>query len=436
MDKASISSLVQSPHGLRLLFVHVILAYWLTVTWILTLLWIARGSFQYRALAIQRAAEELIQMSKDDMGAGTNDEENRGLRLRTVMVTNVPVLLRSEKALKEYFEYYMSRPFGTAPIAPGFIPKMMTFVLNRASAYAGATHVISNEPDKHLPAIVERVVVARKMTELASLLDRRQEVLKKLEHAHVRLACKALKATRNHIDHPEDGIGGRGFLTRLTLWRSDMGSPANNSQHDEESALEAESDRVAQLNLVTETLRPFVSNFHVPSPMPIRTKLSRFRHYVMPGPQPATDAYPSSSPEIWTSSHITVWEALQSLPRACLDAYQPLINLNRLFRGKTVPATDYYAAKLGLLTALINENRGRAYDAYPPSSTAFVTFEKIEDARKAAKYLQVHPRNPMACFVVPAPDVADLDWGRLMKSSFTGEVSQQSSISKVKLMYK
>ncbi len=32
-----------------------------------------------------------------------------GLRLRTIMVSNVPPQLRDEKVLKEYFEYYMSR---------------------------------------------------------------------------------------------------------------------------------------------------------------------------------------------------------------------------------------------------------------------------------------------------------------------------------------
>lgn len=438
LDKASISSLVLSNHGLRLLFVHVILAYWITSTWILALLWIARGTFRYRALAIQSAAAALMHQSNESMNGGKSDvENNRGLRLRTIMVTNVPAALRNEKALKEYFEYYMSRPLGTAPITPGFIPKMMTFFFNRAAASSvikhfktaadeGATEKMPNEQDGQLPPIVERVVVARKMTELASLLERREEILKKLEHAHIRLARKALEATRDRLDHPVRSMESRGLLSRFTPRRSWAGVTASRNQTDEESAVEPETDFMVHLNLVTEALAPFVSEFHVPSLTPIRRKMSRIRYYAKPGPSSRTDSYLPPSPETSTSPHSTVWEALHSLPRASLDAYQPLINLSRLFRGQTVPAIDYYTAKLGLLTALINENRGRALDAYPPSSTVFVTFEKIEDARRAARYLQVHPRNPMACLVVPAPDVADLDWGRVMKSSFTGEVSGRS----------
>ncbi|KAF8480584.1 hypothetical protein JB92DRAFT_3102097 [Gautieria morchelliformis] len=433
MDKASISSLVLSPHGLRLVFVHVILAYWITVTWVLALLWVARGTFRYRSLLIQRAAETITRNRSNETPGEQNDEDRHGLRLRTIMVTNVPAPLRNEKALKEYLEYHMSRPLGTAPITPGFIPKMMTFLFNRAAASSAVQHfmpaveeeVRDNVTDgKHnqVPAIVERVVIARKMTELASLLERRMEVLMKLEYAHVKLACKALKAARFHHDHPVRSTGSRGPLSRLFSPRSWVSGAVNSDHRDEESApAKAGSDLGEQLNLVTETLAPFVSEFHVPSATGIRENLSRIRHYGNIEPSPPTDSYPPSSPETRTSPQSTVWEALHSLPRACLDAYQPLIYLSRLFRGQTVPAIDYYGAKLGLLTALINENRGRPLDAYPPSSTVFVTFEKIEDARRAARYLHVHPRNPMACLVVPAPDVADLDWGRVMKSSFTGE---------------
>ncbi|KAF8578198.1 hypothetical protein K439DRAFT_1663846 [Ramaria rubella] len=425
MDKASISSLVQSSHGLGLLFVHVILAYWITITWILTLLWVARGIFRYRALDIQNTAEKFF--PPIDEPNDHDHDDNQGLRLRTVMVTNVPAPLRNEKALKEYFEYYMSRPLGTAPISPGFIPKIMTFLFNRAAASSAVKHfktvadesATDNTESKQLPAIVERVVVARKMTELASLLERRQEVLKKLEYAHVRLARKALQAARAHLDDPACDPESKGLLARITSRRSS--DAANDSHKDEEGVPIPDTDPEAQLNLITETLAPFVSEFHVPSPKRIRRNLSRIRHYTKSSSASPTSTFSPSSPTARAPQYNTIWEALYSLPRACLDAYQPLINLNRLFLGQTVPAIDFHAAKLGLLTALIHENRGRTLEAYPPSSTVFVTFEKIEDARRAAKYLQAHPRNPLACLVVPAPDVADLDWMRVMKSSFTGE---------------
>ena len=57
----------------------------------------------------------------------------------------------------------------------------------------------------------------------------------------------------------------------------------------------------------------------------------------------------------------TVWDALLSLPRSSLDAYQPLVNLSQLFRGKTVPSIDYYTTKLNLLTKLISDNSSQGY---------------------------------------------------------------------------
>jgi hypothetical protein len=119
----------------------------------------------------------------------------------------------------------------------------------------------------------------------------------------------------------------------------------------------------------------------------------------------------------------TVWDALHSLPRGDLDRYQPLIRLSTLFRGRTVPAIDFLTTKLALLSALIEESRTGCGEAAggPPASTAFVTFRDPRDARRATKELAAHPKNMLACVVTPAPDVRDIDWGRAMKSTYTGE---------------
>ncbi|ELU42799.1 hypothetical protein AG1IA_03175 [Rhizoctonia solani AG-1 IA] len=117
----------------------------------------------------------------------------------------------------------------------------------------------------------------------------------------------------------------------------------------------------------------------------------------------------------------TIWDAIHSLPRSDLDAYQPLINLSALFRGRTVPAIDFFTTKLALLSALIDESRGGCREDATPASTAFVTFKDPRDARRAVKELAAHPKNVLACVVTPAPDVRDIDWGRAMKSTYTGE---------------
>ncbi|KAF8595215.1 hypothetical protein BDV93DRAFT_611513 [Ceratobasidium sp. AG-I] len=117
----------------------------------------------------------------------------------------------------------------------------------------------------------------------------------------------------------------------------------------------------------------------------------------------------------------TLWDALHSLPREDLDAYQPLIHLSALFRGQTVPAIDFLTTKLAFLSTLIHESRSTGGGCEPPASTAFVTFRDPRDARRATKELAAHPKNMMACVVTPAPDVRDIDWGRAMKSAYTGE---------------
>jgi hypothetical protein len=120
--------------------------------------------------------------------------------------------------------------------------------------------------------------------------------------------------------------------------------------------------------------------------------------------------------------HKTIWDALLSLPRNILDPYQPLIHLSVFFRGKTVPSIDYYTAKLHLLTSLITQNRARAATEYDALSTAFVTFKDPADARKACNYLAVHPNNPLACLVTMAPQYEDIDWTRVMRSTYQVEI--------------
>jgi len=125
--------------------------------------------------------------------------DNRALRLRTFMMSNVPVHLRSESELKKCFEYYMARSLAS-PHGHGLILKIMTFLFNRASRSAAVkrfrnaadTTVIdefTKDREKNPPAaIAERVVIAQNMTELASLLEKPEEILRNLEHEDIKLA--------------------------------------------------------------------------------------------------------------------------------------------------------------------------------------------------------------------------------------------------------
>ena len=479
MTRASISSLVGTGKGLSILWIHACLLFWITLSWIFNLIWICNGAFKLRAAkleALSRQSEAENNESEDppiyyhhphpqyaftDVPRLDGDGPIKGLRLRTVMISNIPTALRSEKALQEYFEHYMSRRVEkpsmglTSSTPPGFLNKSFAFIFNRAKrlpAHLPANPLIPKqerdgdwEDGKErtgslrksgfrkslMVPKIERVVVARKMTELASLLHRREEILVQLETAHIKLANKALLAVKAAIERKEANKP----IAYTTSKSLEIARKRRSLAVDPELADTQELDEQAQMDLLIDVLRPFVEQFGTQRSLALRSRkvISRtsrqaFRKMRMHG---STDSTPSGSPvrpvavPLSSADHheTTVWDALLSLPRSSLDAYQPLVNLSQLFRGKTVPSIDYYTAKLNLLTSLITDNRAKALDDYDAVSTAFVTFADPADARRACKYLAVHPDDPLACSVTMAPMYQDIDWIRVMKSTYKGEVS-------------
>lgn len=419
MTRASVSSLVGTTEGRRLLWIHIILLFYLTLSWIAMLIWICRSAFRHRQEQIQRASERaasVAQARKDSqyhphplpqypfqpLPVLDDDRSNRGLRLRTVMVTNVPLHLRSERELADYFEYYLSR----SPITPavlssrtGCFNQLATLIYSRTKRILDYMHRIHRtglssedeintefEPDMNKVPVIARVVIARKMTELATLLERREEMLQKLEVAHIKLAQKTLYAVKRELDRRD----GRQI--------PEKGSSFFRKRDDEEIPIEMAIDDEKLRERLIRTMQPFVEEFGLGS-----------------------GSAKMSLPDVPDSDRKTIWEALHSLPRSSLDGYQPLIRLASFFRGHTAPEIDYLTAKLNLLTTLITENRARAVEHYTPVSTAFVTFADPKDARQACRQLPSHPDNPVSCVVQMAPSFEDLDWTRIMKSTFKAE---------------
>ncbi|KAH7915420.1 hypothetical protein BJ138DRAFT_1189738 [Hygrophoropsis aurantiaca] len=478
MTRASIASLVLTPQGLSLLWIHICLLFWLTLTWIATLVYICRGAFKFRAIKIETASKSVesdVAAEKDaqfhphphpqfpfqDIPSLDNDRSNRGLRLRTVMVSNVPTQLRSEAEMKEYFEYYMSRPIDKPSVGlssstqPGFINKFFAFGFNRAKRIpqylpqsiggtqgAGGQGLDNEDTNFELPSninpedipVIERVVIARRMTELASLLERREDILRRLETAHIKLAKKALLAVYYVMEHRR--ANSQDSHHNQAHDRDAKKKDTSDLERGQSPAHDDVVDNEEHMDLLINTLSPFVAEFDLPNVSDSTThkaynKSKRaFRHLRIHSPRQSGHdlAYltktsnPSPTIEGSDAHRKTIWDALLSLPRSALHPYQPLIHLSVLFRGKTVPSIDYYTAKLNLLTSLITQNRARAVQDYHPVSTAFVTFADPKDARKACKYLAVHPNNPLACLVTMAPQYEDIDWTRVMKTTYRGEL--------------
>lgn len=471
MTRASLSSLVSSSSGKHLLVVHLVIIAYIACTWVAVLLWICRGAFRYRRQAIKLAAEKVQadeEVAKDHPIPGVDEETRRllrGWRLRTVMLTNIPAHLRDEKLIRQYFDYYLALVKSEPPPVPGLIQRWVAFLHRNAQARAardversekvdeesGETASTAEEvQEKESAAIIDKVVIVRKMTELASLVQRRDEVLKKLEEAHIKLAQKTLGAVKEWMEKRR--IGGKTthkFLKRMSQkeaaaraasvkCKEQRSSGEGQDESEEVIPQEASNEEEERLmNSLVEVLSPYLEDFGMTPKPPAtesKTKISspwlyrRLRggdgggHSREPsaGEDETPTTYPPN-PDHPVADKPTIWEVLHNIPRHDLDAFQPLIRLNSLFRGATVPAIDYYTTKLGLLTALINESRSKPTSGFLPASTAFVTFANPQDALKAIRLLPSHPKNPIACLVTPAPEFSDLDWSRLMTKTYTGE---------------
>jgi hypothetical protein len=462
MTRASIASLVLTSKGRGLLWIHLCLLYWLTLTWLGNLLWICHGAFRLRAQKLEEAvkrAESVAKAERDHQyhphphpqypfqDPPSLEHEKEGLRLRTIMVHNVPQSLRTEKLLQEYFEFFLRRHIDkpslglTSSTQPGFLHKYLLFLFNRAKhiperlpghlkkRHDGETEEEDGSEDD-VP-VITRVVLVRKMTELSSLLERREEVLRHLETAHIKLAKKAVTAVRDAMDRKPSG---------RTLFRRSSATASVENGDDALDGTVKDQDRMQNLIRI---LSPYVDEFGLREPTAARLSFTKTKdafEHIRWHPRDSTSngepkpGYPPTSQSDSTPNPKTIWEALLNVPRSDLDAYQPLVRLSVVYRGKTIPAIDYYTAKLGLLTSLITENRAKAITDYDPVSTAFVTFADPADARRACRFLAVHPHNPMACLVHMAPSLEDLDWNRVMKSPFRAEVSYVSTLCSKPLM--
>ncbi|KAF6757411.1 hypothetical protein DFP72DRAFT_845840 [Ephemerocybe angulata] len=438
MTRASISSLVETEKGQSLLWIHICLLFWIVLSWMTTLIWICNGAFRLRARSIILAAtrkREAVenpdsvnnilyphphpQYAFQAVPALDSNHPNFGLRLRTVMVSNVPHTLRDERELKEYFEYWLSRKIEkpsmgiTSSTQPGMLNKTAAYFFNRAKKLPAKVQNVlpisakedgrPSEEDKGPQPdtpLVERVVIARKMTELASLLERREEILRLLETAHIKLANRALLDVKEAMD------------------RKKSRKPAERSANSRKPMEEEE-----RMERLIEVLGPYVREFGMDKKPRKRdfAITKRLRHV-----RESSDSSGSSSEgqhyrlivsplslKLGRLKHVSPAEPFgmpSSVSRGVLlMRIQPLVNLSHLFRGRTVPAIDYYTAKYNLLTSLITENRAKAASDFDAVSTA------------ACKYLAVHPKNPLTCLVTMAPEYQDLDWIRVMKSSFNGE---------------
>ncbi|MCO5590615.1 hypothetical protein L7F22_044586 [Adiantum nelumboides] len=503
-----------NPEGRRLLWIHLCLLWYISITWCYALWWIGNGSLKIRRRLIeeirqkrQKAHEEARQAKADaaaplgEVGetmaqaqglrqaatfapaTGPRGDDSDGWRQRTLLVTNLPPTMRDEASIRRYFEEFLRPDDGTpsssvddlnetvrndgprldeegeqgqdgpqraqiekdgngesvafsssdtdvatmSPVSPvktsGDDGGLDQATQSGGQAGFGGGPQPDLNPERHLRSPVQTVVLVRKMNELSSMLSRRQEVLNQLEAAHIKLAQNVLtrvgkQTTKMRKEEKRKrgfaGMGGVGMgkldmnLSRIGGLKRKKKTAQEQAKGDEHTeAGDVEKDAAVQLSEERLRLNDLAHRLARFSPS---NKGHHQREAQMRGVSEDGD-----EANVMTE---TVWEALAEVPRDLLDSFQPVTRLSSLFRGQTVPTIDYLLTKLNLLTALVTEMRARPPSSYEPTSTAFVTFRDPRQARMVWREL----KSQIVVKVRLAPEVKDLDWERLMRTSFTGDL--------------
>ncbi|CDS00941.1 hypothetical protein [Sporisorium scitamineum] len=529
MARASLSYLVSTPEpdckeeriekcptipnekGRSLLWIHLVLLWYLSITWVLALWWIGTGSLKVRKAQIQKTREKVMKAKAEARTAAaanntaqtaTNDatplhrdphqnlttahgissDNSDGWRQRTLMVMNLPGTMRDEASIRRYFEEFL-RPDDDDTLSDDGHSNDAAFPASRSDRHTrdtDAQHISSSDseqrsalgdqhatppavfsahsdgpngpqpdlhPDRHLKSPVQTVVLVRKMNELASMLSRRQEVLTQLEAAHVKLAQevlvtvgrRTLKMRRQERKKAADGSYHSNddqppsSSSSFKRFAASLGRPFRSRKHSShaQAASGSHSGTVTPSEALDPDIEKLGSAQHTAGKAleeELARRLARFSPtnrgmHVKQTQAIETNDNGSGEHEIGE----TVWEALNELPRELLDPFQPATRLSALFRGQTVPTIDYLLTKLNLLTALVTEMRSRPPTSYEPTSTAFVTFRDPRQARMVWREL----KDQIVIKVRLAPEVKDLDWDRLMKTSFTVDVVRGFGVSVV-----
>ncbi|GAA93771.1 uncharacterized protein L969DRAFT_92310 [Mixia osmundae IAM 14324] len=435
MARASLSSLVLSPTGINYLWVHTVLMWWVSLTWMVMLIWLSMGVIRHRRKTLDQLALDLADPTGDQ---DYPERSSKGAwKYRTVVVSNLPAEIRqSERTVADYFETSISRlverkgsktrPESSAPSTqPNSVRGSKRF--SRQTAALGQsisrlrTHSRNNSKaalsDETTPQLsptteegstlperqfVTRVVLVRRTAELLDLCNRREETLHLLEAAHLKLVRNimddvALQSTLRRASKIASEPFPTSSATELKQQSSRDSAPTSTALASSESLVDLEANEKAERERLVDLLYPFLPAYERDAFGPVE------------------------------SVHATIYDALHTVSARLLDRYQPTMKL-KLFKNAEVASIDYLLTKLNLLSGLIEKHRATP-EKFQTSSLAFVTFSEPKYARLAKRKLGFHLTKRMTCRVEDAPHFRDLQWDRVVRASFSQEVLRTTVIT-------
>ncbi|SCZ98412.1 BZ3500_MvSof-1268-A1-R1_Chr7-1g09128 [Microbotryum saponariae] len=401
IDRASLTSLVLKPNGTRLLWVHVICIWLMTFSWYAVLGWIGYGTVRIRRNNLRRLLrDEADFLAKGNTGsafAGSeprpmnpDDERPVGWRWRTILMRNIPPAMRSDEAIREYFESALR--YGGEPSSSDVDKlecKEAEAIEMKSSRRALPPTSPRSSSSAH-PRLISDIILVRKQNELNELYVKLRAVQHELESAHTELAQNVMKFVTAKVE--EQRRRDEGLPIKKSFWRRLFKQKKATVDEDLESVARQGDHKI----------------------------IDALRKFLVDPDQPLDYGEPGA---FWIALN-----ALHSSDITLLDRFQPLVQLKHFYNGQKVPSIDYHLAKMNLLTRLIEEIRANP-EQIEIASSALITFESATDARRARKELKprMHGRHrfgqqALACKIEIAPEKRDLDWNKLVNISLSGDI--------------
>lgn len=418
---------------------HVLCLWLLSIAWIGVLTWIGYGAIRIRRNVL-RSLIAPIQVPHADIPLPAPNPADLGWRFRSVLMRNIPDAMRSEAAIREYFEFHLrdKLPDADAPDLSGK-PFPLTRVkssereraMERTLAFgrkrtrtervqrAGRSRIGEDDGEGDELPLIAAVVLVRKQNELNELWINYKEVLHQLETAHVVLAQNAVAWARERIARQER----EGAVVAVSAGLGEKEKPL---PHTPEAV--PLTQRLAILLHLAPPLELRNPDLEAEAREDDEFLFEQLRPYL---------ASETVTVDQKTGQERTIWHVLHDLDPMYLDRFQPLFKL-RHFRGQKVPSIDYFLTKLNLLSALIEDKVCTSFfltsfradrrrrlqranpEAFEPASSAFITFSRASDARRARHELRTRPGTKIGqrvfeCKVKWAPETRDLDWNKICR---------------------
>ncbi|KAK9765223.1 hypothetical protein K7432_006621 [Basidiobolus ranarum] len=287
VEKMSIGNI---PDGSNMLWVHWLLTYFFSISTLYLLFKNTRDYIEMRTVYLQNQARKGC------------------IHARTVIVTHIPDTMKHEERLRSFY----------------------------ASLGIGE---------------VDSVTLVRQTGKISRKIQRREKMLRELEHAHIKLGRRMLKLIK------QKGI----------------------------YALDSESKDTTQRLDISNSLQ----------------RLAIFlEHQKMQDP-----VLPVSS-----DSLETLWNILAGLSRQQCDKFQEIHKTGILGTGQKVVSIDYYLRKFNSLDRRIAELRHVTENAhyYKPTGTAFITFKTQSSAQLCSQ--SIAHSDSQLCHIELAPEPRDVLW--------------------------